>query len=71
VCAVNAVGKIARRFRDGYDRFFHESDYQSIRFSWLFQQDGRRMAVGNPPAPGQHFKAVVSEIAPESRRTLK
>ena len=30
--AVNAVGKIARSFRDGYARFLHESDYQSIRF---------------------------------------
>jgi hypothetical protein len=33
VRAVNAVRKIARSFRDGYARFLHKSDYQSIRFS--------------------------------------
>ncbi len=31
--AVNAVGKIARSFRDGYASFLHESDYQIILFS--------------------------------------
>jgi hypothetical protein len=30
---VNAVSKIARRLRDGYARFLHESDYQNIRIS--------------------------------------
>jgi hypothetical protein len=30
VRAVNAVGKIARSFGDGYARFLHKSDYQNI-----------------------------------------
>jgi len=40
VRAVNTVRKIARSFRDGYARFLHKSNYQSICFpdcvnSWL------------------------------------